>query len=315
MANAPTVARAEVVLTAPGPAGPLQGAALLVPGAMAAVVIIPGSGPTDRDGNSPPHMRTDSYRQLAETLAQRGISSVRIDKRGMFGSTAALADPEDVTIADYAGDAREWAATLARETGLECVWLAGHSEGGLVALAATSGALPPAEICGVILLAAPGRRIGTLMREQLRANPANAPLLSEFESVIDVLEAGGRVDPETLSPAIRPLFRTGLQRYMVDLFSYDPATLAAGMRLPMLIVQGDRDIQVRLTDAAALAKARPDARLVEVAGMTHMLKADQPGAPFATYSDPSLPLMSEVPDAIADFLLPAEPAAGAAPGD
>ncbi|MGD9861824.1 MAG: alpha/beta hydrolase [Pseudodonghicola sp.] len=306
------VAAQADILTAPGPEGPLQGVATLVPGAAAAAVIIPGSGPTDRDGNSPPQIRTDSYKLLAEALARRGISALRVDKRGMFGSAAALRRPEEVTIADYAGDAREWAATLACETGLDCVWLAGHSEGGLVALAAISDALPPSTVCGAILLATPGRPVGALMRDQLRANPANAPFLPEFEGMIDVLEQGAMVDPETLSPALRPLFGAGLQRYMIDLFSYDPATLAADVRLPVLIVQGDRDMQVTLADADLLADARlgvrPDTRLVKVAGMTHMLKADQPGAPFATYSDPALPLMTEVPEAIAAFVLP--PAGG-----
>jgi hypothetical protein len=72
---------ASDLLTVPGPAGALEGEAILVPGAQAGVIIVPGSGPTDRDGNSRADLRTDSYKLLAKGLATAGISTLRIDKR------------------------------------------------------------------------------------------------------------------------------------------------------------------------------------------------------------------------------------------
>lgn len=292
------------VMSVQGPSGPLRGEALLPDNPRAAVVIIPGSGPTDRDGNSPQGMRTDSYRQLAEALGAQGISSVRIDKRGMFDSAAALSDAEAATIAGYAEDAGKWAGALAERSGQSCSWLAGHSEGGLVALATVAGdaARAAAPVCGLILLATPGRPIGVLMREQLRANPANAPFEAELESAIGVLEQGAMIDPETLSPPLRPLFRAGLQSYMIQLFAYDPAKLARSVQLPVLIVQGGRDLQVGAVDADALAQAMPQAGRLDLPQMTHMLKTDQPDRPFATYTDPSLPLVPEVAVAISDFV-------------
>ncbi|BEV72564.1 hypothetical protein THUN1379_20460 [Paludibacterium sp. THUN1379] len=80
-------------IRAPGPQGPLQGTLLAASSAhRTAALIIPGSGPTDRNGNSPRGLHTDTYRLLAEGLASHGISSVRIDKRGMYGSAAASPD-------------------------------------------------------------------------------------------------------------------------------------------------------------------------------------------------------------------------------
>ena len=108
-----------------------------------------------------------------KALPQRGVTTVRIDKRGMFGSKAAIANPNAVTIADYAADAHAWAKAARAATGARCVWLLGHSEGGLVALAA---AQDRKDICGVISVSGAGRRLGTIIREQLVANPANAPL-------------------------------------------------------------------------------------------------------------------------------------------
>ena len=76
------------------------------------VLIIPGSGPTDRDGNNPLGVTAAPYRLLAEALAAKGVSSVRIDKRGMFGSKAAVADPNTVTIGDYAADTHDWVEAI-----------------------------------------------------------------------------------------------------------------------------------------------------------------------------------------------------------
>ena len=130
--------------------------------------IIPGSGPTDRDGNNPLGISAASYRLLAVGLAESGIGSVRIDKRGMFASTGAVADPNAVTIGDYVADVGSWVGTIREKTGTRCVWLAGHSEGGLVALAA---AAKVTGLCGLVLIATPGRPHG---RRRARAAPGQS---------------------------------------------------------------------------------------------------------------------------------------------
>src|SRR3954463_16774488 len=142
---------------APGPQGPLKGTMLSAPSPHAPIVlIIPGSGPTDRDGNNPLGVTAAPYRLHAEALALKGVSTLRADKRGMFGSKAAIADANAVTIADYAADAHNWAEALRKRTGAQCVWILGHSEGGLVAL--TAGQQPEG-ICGLVLVSTPGRKM------------------------------------------------------------------------------------------------------------------------------------------------------------
>ncbi|MEA3065257.1 MAG: uncharacterized protein QOJ27_1709 [Sphingomonadales bacterium] len=294
-------------IEAPGPSGALRGTMLRPAGAAALVLIIPGSGPTDRDGNSPLGVAAAPYRQLAEGLAARGIATVRIDKRGMFGSASATADANAVTIADYADDVHGWVKAVRSHTGARCVWLLGHSEGGLVALAA---AQRPDGICGLILVAAPGRKVGTVMREQLRANPANAPLLDEAMAAIDSLEAGRRVEAAALHPALQPLFAPQVQGFVISLFSYDPAELVGRVGKPVLIVQGQRDLQVAEADARRLAAADPRAKLVLLPGVNHVLKAvasDDRAANLATYADPALPIAPSVVGTIADFILSAGP--------
>src|SRR6185369_1531947 len=110
-----TMQPVERHVSAPGPLAPLSGTLVDAGAKTPVVLIIPGSGPTDRDGNSPLGVKAAPYRMLAEALAQRGISSVRADKRGMFASKAAIADANAVTVAQYAADAHDWVKALRKQ--------------------------------------------------------------------------------------------------------------------------------------------------------------------------------------------------------
>ena len=296
-------ASAQMSIEAPGPEGPLVGLMVSADAPNAPVVlIIPGSGPTDRDGNSPLGIRASTYRLLAEGLAANGIASVRIDKRGMFASKAAIKNPNDVTMNAYARDVTAWVATLRGRTGQRCIWILGHSEGANVALLA--GVTLP-DTCGLILAAAPGRPLGIILRDQLRANPANAPIIDQAFTVIESLERGRKVDTTGMHPALLPLFRPEVQDFLISAISLDPASLLARYEGPILIVQGQQDIQVGETDARRLAGANPKARVVLISTANHVLKsvtsADR-AANVATYADPNLPLAPGVIDALADFV-------------
>lgn len=303
LAAAPS-APIQTYVQAPGPLGPLKGTMLVpaVGNAPMMLLIIPGSGPTDRDGNNPLGVKASTYRLLAEGLAARGIGTVRIDKRGMFGSSAAIADGNTVTIDDYVADVQAWIAVVRKQTGVPCVWLLGHSEGGLVALAAAQKAT---DICGLVLVAAAGQPLGEVIRAQLRSNPANAPVLDWAMRAIDSLEAGKRVDVTGMHPALMPLFAPQLQGFLINAFSYDPTRLIATVGKPILIMQGKRDIQVGVADAERLKRAAPKAELVLLADTNHVLKAvasDDKRANIATYADPTLPLAPGIIDAIAGFV-------------
>ncbi|WP_246472734.1 alpha/beta hydrolase [Pelagibacterium limicola] len=256
------------------------------------VLIIPGSGPTDRDGNSPLGINAGSYRLLAEELGAQGVSTVRIDKRGMFGSAGAIPDANAVTIDDYVDDTRAWVKTIRDATGTDCVWLLGHSEGGLVALAT---AQEEDAVCGLILVATPGRPLGDVLKEQLRSNPANAPLLSQADATIDALAAGRQVDDADLPAPLTPLFAPAIQGFLISAFSLNPTQLVERISKPILIVQGEADVQVGVADAEALKAAAPSADFVLVPNTNHVLKVVPPNdvaANIATYADPTYPLRS-----------------------
>jgi pimeloyl-ACP methyl ester carboxylesterase len=293
----------ESYLEAPGPLGPLKGTLLQSgTGHAPVILIIPGSGPTDRDGNSPLGIKASTYKLLAEGLGKNGISSVRIDKRGMFASAGAVLDGNAVTIADYVSDIHSWVGTIRQKTGVPCVWVLGHSEGALVALATAQN---EKDICGLILVSAAGRPMGEVLRRQLQANPANAPLLDQASGAIDTLEAGKSFDVTNLNPALMPLFNPKIQGFLMSEFSYDPAKLVSACKKPVLLVQGERDIQISSDDAELLKAANPGAQLLLLPDANHLLKqvsTDSRGANVATYADPSLPLAPGVIDPIAKFV-------------
>lgn len=294
---------AEVPIEAAGPHGPLAGTMLQGSGTPSPVaVIIPGSGPTDRDGNNPFGVRAGSYRMLAEGLAVEGITTVRIDKRGMLGSAGAVPDGNAVTIADYVADTAAWVKSARETTGEPCIWLIGHSEGGLVALAA---AQEVEGLCGLVLIATAGRPMGDVIKAQLRANPANAPLIGAADAAIDALAAGQRVDVSALPQPLAPLFNPAVQGFLISAFALDPAAMAAQTKLPILIVQGGKDIQVSIADAERLKAANPQANLTILPDANHVLKdvaGDSQAANLATYRAPDLPLAKGLASAVAAFI-------------
>ena len=283
--------------------GPLKGTQLApAAGAKAPVaVILPGSGPTDRNGDSPLGVKGSIYRQLAEGLAAKGVTTVRVDKRGQFASGAAAADGNKVFIGDLAADANAWAADLKKRTGAPCVWLIGHSEGALVAQVAVQTGK---DLCGLVLISGAGEKLGDILRRQLKAGLPPGPMLDQSLDNVTTLEAGRDVDASNVPPGLQMLFGPQVQPFLKAMFSYDPAQLLKAYKGPVLIVQGKADLQVPADSAERLKAAKPEATLVLLEGVNHVLKpapADRAGN-IATYSDPSLLVAPAVPEAIATFI-------------
>ena len=286
----------EVVL--PSQPAPLYGTLLAPPDAWAVAVILPGSGPTDRDGNSTLGVAASTYRLLAEGLADQGVATLRIDKRGVAASAAAGPAEADLRFDAYAADARAWAAEAATRAGKPCAWLIGHSEGALVALKAVQGGHD--KVCGLILLSGAGRPAGAVLREQLASLPE--PTKTQAFAALTELEAGRTV--ADAPPALAALLRPSVQPYLISWLPLDPAALIAAYDGPVFIGQGTTDLQVSVTDAQALAAADPRATLKLWDGVNHVLKtapADR-AANMATYADPALPLAPGVTADVAAFI-------------
>lgn len=263
------------------------------------VLIVPGSGQTNRDGNGPSGLNTDMYKLLAWGLAEEGIATVRVDKRGMFSSMGA-GNANAVSVETYANDYRGWINTIREQTGRKCVWLLGHSEGALMVSAAAEGRK---DVCGLILVSGMGRKMGDVIRQQLQDNPANAPLLGEALPAISALETGQHYDTTNMHPALLPLFAPQVQDFLISVFAVDPVEAVRKARIKTLIVQGRNDLQITVEDARLLNKA-PRTKMELLSDMNHVLK----DAPFdragnlATYADPNLPISPRLIIEIEDFI-------------
>ncbi len=287
-------------VTLPAEPAPLHGTLLEPEGqTRAAAVILPGSGPTDRNGNSPQtRIVASNLRLLAEGLAEHGIATLRIDKRGIGASAPAGLDESQLRFDHLAQDARAWAAEAAKRTGQPCAWLIGHSEGALVALAATKDG--GGGVCGLVLLSGAGRPAHVVIGEQLAGAPE--PLKAQALAALSDLAAGR----ETANvPGLEALFRPSVQPYLISWFALDPAALAGAYEGPVFIGQGTTDLQTTVADAQALAVAQPRATLKLWEGVNHVLKtAPADHAPnLATYFEANLPLAPAVAEDVAEFIL------------
>jgi pimeloyl-ACP methyl ester carboxylesterase len=295
----------SVPITLKTPTGDIAGSLVVRPGTARhpVVLIIAGSGPTDRDGNSPVPVapgkpfRTDSYKLLAEALAANGIASVRYDKRGIGASAKAMAGMKE---ADYrfdmgVDDAAAWIRMLRTDPRFSKVVVVGHSEGSLVGMIAAQRA----QADGFVSLEGAGRPAADILREQLTASGAPPAM---FESILDSLVAGKTV--ANTPPALATLFRPSVQPYMISWFKYDPAAELRKLPYATLVIQGTDDVQVSAKDATLLAAA-PGAKLVTIDGMTHVLKAgsaDKAVQATTVYSDPGIPVAPEVVSEIVAYV-------------
>ncbi len=268
-------------------------------GKVPVVVIIAGSGPTDRNGNSLMGIRPNSYAQLAWRLAERGIASLRYDKRAMPGTKGTF-DLTKMTLDDFAADARAAAESLAHDSRFSKVVLLGHSEGSALALIAARQGAP---VAGVISVSGLGRTLGIVLREQLARQFDSATLVRYDTAMAQYLRGE---QPKDVPPQLGPLFVPINLSFMKSLSSFDPPAAMRAVRQPVLIVQGGRDLQVTVADAERLHTAKPDAQLVVVPLANHVLKQTTDTTlqgQMLTYQNPTVPIMLDVANAIADWIL------------
>lgn len=281
------------------PSGRLYGTLSLPPDAEQppVVLIVAGSGPTDRNGNNP-GLWTDTYKILADSLAARGIASLRYDKRGIGRSIVPDLREEDMRFETGIDDAAAWIAWLGKRGTFSRIVVAGHSEGALVGMVAAGRG----GVNGMITLAGAGYPMDEVLKWQLTRLPVNVML--DSYTILDKLKAGNTVND--IPQFLYGLFRPSVQPYLISCMRYDPARCAADLGCPLLIIQGDKDIQVTTDNGKALLRAVPAAKYVQLRGMAHTLKCsdttDEQRQMRTVYSDPSLPLHPQLVPAIADFI-------------
>lgn len=260
------------------------------------VLIIAGSGPTDRDGNNAYGLLTDSYKMIAHELAQNGIASVRYDKRGIGESSKAMKSEKDLVFDDYIDDAVSWVQMLHTDKRFLKIAILGQSEGSLIGMVAAD----KVKVDAFISVAGMGYSFYDTLRRQLAAQTKD--VYDECVPIIDELKKGNLVTD--IKKDYYSLFRPSVQPYIISMFRYDPAMEIKKLNIPVLIIQGTTDLQVTVKDATILKNSNPDAVLKIINGMNHTLK-DAPidkEKNLKTYSNPKLPLSDMFKESLINFM-------------
>jgi len=245
------------------------------------VLFICGSGPTDRNGNNR-QMVNNSIRFLAEDLKNAGIPSVRYDKRGIAARKAAGRKEEDLRFSHNTDDARAWIELLAKD--YKRVVVIGHSEGAQIGVLA---AIDNPRCVAVVTIAGAGRAADEILKEQLAAQ--SSTMLAMAEPFLESLKNGVTVD--NVPPELMALFRPSVQPYFISWLAVAPVAEIAKITVPVLIIQGETDIQISPGDATLLQKAQPKATMVLIPNMNHVFKecpTTDRTLQIQTYIDPKL---------------------------
>lgn len=290
----------NIILTTP--TGDIHGVLLMpdVEQPCPLVIIIAGSGPTDMDGNTiGSNLHNNSLKMLAEGLEAKGIASIRYDKRGIGKSQAAGTSEEEMRFEHYIDDAAAWADMFGDDERFSTIAIAGHSEGSLIGMVA---AQKSSAVKAYISIAGCGRPAYEVLEEQLKRQPEQVQ--REAAEINKELCEGRTV--ENVPGYLAALYRKSVQPYLISWFRYDPAKEIAKLKIPVLILQGDKDLQVSLKDAEKLYAARMFSSFYIIEGMNHVLKhcdSNEMLGQLDAYQNPTLPIKDELIEHIARFLL------------
>ena len=257
-------------------------------------IIISGSGPTDRDGNST-SLKSDYLKMLAEGLFENGVSSYRYDKRGVGNSIGNIQSVNDIKFIDYINDVVSIINHFKDTKEYKRIVVIGHSEGALIGMIASRLIAD-----SFISIAGAGEDYLTLIQRQLSIQPPYVKSISD--PIIEKLKNKELVD--SVPPLLNSLFNKTVQQYLIDASSYDPKEEISKLDISVLIVQGSNDIQIEVKDAQLLHNAATKSRLEIIQGMNHVFRQ----APenrllnMQTYGNPELPIDNSLVNLIVDFL-------------
>lgn len=228
------------------------------------VLLLPGSGPTDRDGNQP-GLQSDFLKQIAEYLSSKGVVSLRFDKRAVKSYKMFWpADPEKLSEffswENFKKDIHAAFAYLKKspEVDANACSILGHSEGGVFAID-VAAELKPATL---ILMGTPGRPLKEVLNDQISAlldqQKATADqkkyFLSELSRAMTEVEKNGTI-PKDVPPGLQALFPLGAGKFLQTDLSFDPSKKIRSFGGPILILNGLEDKQVNpKLDAEVLYK-------------------------------------------------------------
>ncbi|WP_426095677.1 alpha/beta hydrolase [Flavobacterium sp. DSR2-3-3] len=258
------------------------------------VILIAGSGPTDRDGNQK-GLTNNSLKYVSEALAKNDIAVFSYDKRIIAQMKSKTVNEAALTFDDFITDATSVLLFFKNKKKYNKIIIAGHSEGSLIGMIAANE-----KADAFISLAGAGRTIDAVLVDQITKQ---APFLKEeTQKNLNILKSGKTF--ELKNPMLASIFRESIQPYMISWIQYNPQIEIAKLQMPVLIVNGTKDLQVAVSEAELLKKAKPGAQIVLIENMNHIFKVinGDDAENMKSYSNPDIPISTKLTSTITTFV-------------
>ncbi|WP_040278938.1 alpha/beta hydrolase [Psychroserpens damuponensis] len=257
-------------------------------------IIIAGSGPTDRNGNQN-FMQNNSLKKLAESLTHKGIATFRYDKRIVKQIRKNNVDP-NIKFDDFVTDAIAVIDYFKDKNAYSKIYVIGHSQGSLVGMLAAKD-----RANGFISLAGAGQSIDQVITEQITAMD---PSLIEATKKAFASLKKGKTTTDYPQP-LAPVFRADVQPFIMNWMQYHPQEIIKSLEIPVLIINGTKDLQVSVNEAQLLKDASATSTIKIIENMNHVLfiiEGDQL-VNSKSYNESSRKISEELITSISSFIL------------
>ena len=257
------------------------------------VLLLAGSGPLDKDGNTN-FMKGDMLKKLARLLGDNDIASFRYDKHSLRQIKKGKYDL-DYTFEIFIEDARKAIAYFKSKNQFSKIYVLGHSQGSLVGMIAAQDGVD-----GFISLAGAGQSIDEVITYQI--NESAPQFTEDTKRVFGVLKKGKTTDD--FPAALASIFNKPTQPFMINWMSYNPQEEIKKLNIPVLIMNGTKDIQVTVEEAKLLHTAYPESELVIIEKMNHVLVPIEGERleNVKSYNEPNREFSVELTTALLDFI-------------
>ena len=252
------------------------------------VIWVHGSGGVNRDGNTPNYIK-----QFRDEINKKEIAFFSYDKRTANIKNAKFIQEDGIYFSDFVSDLKEVINKFKDDKRFSEIILAGHSQGSLIAMLALEN------VDKYISIAGAGETIDkTLVRQVTAQSPAFGKLTEQY---VKELKENGSI--KSVDPNLMSLFAPQNQPFLISWMNLDPIKEITEVKIPALIINGDKDIQVQISDAESLKEAKPDATLVIIKNMNHPLKnIEKDEDNLKSYMSADYAISNELIETIANFI-------------
>ncbi|PQJ78693.1 alpha/beta hydrolase family protein [Polaribacter porphyrae] len=253
------------------------------------IIWVHGSGGVDRNGNTPQYIK-----QFRDAVNKKDIAFFSYDKRTANPKNITFIKQDGILIRDFINDVKEVVNHFKDDKRFSKIILAGHSQGSLIAMLALEN------VDKYISIAGAGETIDKTLIRQVTKQSAEFGKLTE--NYLKELKETGEI--KEVNPNLMSLFAKPNQPFLASWVNLNPTEEIKKVKIPTLIINGDKDLQVQVTDAENLKEAKPDAKLVIIKNMNHLLKDIQKDEDnMKSYMSPDYPISKELITVISNFVL------------